>query len=71
MSRGPYRHTPRLHVDTTTHQVGDAVHVGSTRWLIRSIQGDQVVLEASSAVAGIIWKTTLTNLPTPTKETNR
>ena len=68
MSRGPYRHAPRLRVDKNKHQVGDALHVGATRWLIRQIAGDEVVLEASSAPAGIIWRTTLSNLPAPIKE---
>lgn len=71
MSRGPYRRAPRLHVDKTAHRVGDAVHVGSTRWLIRSIAGHDVTLEASNTAAGIIWRTTLDKLPDPIKETNR
>lgn len=49
---------------------GDAVTVGSTRWLIRSIVGDEVTLEASNAPAGIIWHTTLDKLPERKKETN-
>jgi hypothetical protein len=44
--------------------VGDAVTVGQVTWLIRSIRGDAVVLEASSAPAGIVWTTTLDHLPT-------
>lgn len=50
-------------------EVGDALTIGSARWLIRSIDGDQVVLEASSAPAGIVWTTTLDKLPEPIKET--
>lgn len=48
---------------------GDAVTVGSTRWLIRTIRGVDVVLEASNAPAGIVWNTTLDKLPTRMKET--
>lgn len=48
-------------------KVGDSVMVGAARWLIRTIVGEQVELEASSVTAGIWWRTTLDNLPT--KET--
>lgn len=58
---------PRPVLTVPAYQAGDAVYVGSTRWLIRSITGDQVVLEASSAPAGIVWTTTLDNLPSRTK----
>lgn len=58
MSRGPYRRAPRRHIETT----------GATRWLIQQITGQDVVLEATNTLAGIIWRTTLSNLPDPTKE---
>ncbi len=44
-------------------QVGDIVYTGGTRWIIRILDGEQVELEASSAPAGIWWRTTLANLP--------
>lgn len=50
------------------HHVGDTLTVGSTRWIIRSIDDQDVVLEASSASPGIVWRTTLDRLPDPIKE---
>lgn len=45
-------------------QIGDLVIVGSTRWVIRIIQGEKVELEATSITAGgIWWRTTLDRLP--------
>lgn len=66
MSRGT---APRPLQVELSYMAGDAVTVGSTRWLIRSIQGDDVVLEASNTPAGIVWTTTLDKLPTRMKET--
>ncbi|WP_309129461.1 hypothetical protein [Microbacterium sp.] len=63
------RTLPPRPVIALRHEVGDVLTVGSTRWLIRSIHDDKVVLEASSAPAGIVWTTTLDNLPEPMKET--
>lgn len=60
---------PRTVAPTRRHHVGDLLTLGSTRWLIRSIAGDQVVLEAANTAAGIIWTTTLDNLPDPRQET--
>lgn len=48
---------------TAAWAVGDVLHVGATRWIIRSILGERVELEASSAAAGIWWRTTFANLP--------
>lgn len=53
--------TPRRR--STAWEVGDVVYTGETRWIIRVITGDAVELEASSAAAGIWWRTTLANLP--------
>jgi hypothetical protein len=44
-------------------QVGDLVQLGSARWIIRTITGRDVELEASNAPSGIWWTTTLNNLP--------
>ncbi|MEJ1087036.1 hypothetical protein WDU99_01750 [Microbacterium sp. Mu-80] len=60
---------PRPITVEVAYQVDDLVQVGGTRWIIRHLDGDQVVLEASSAPAGIVWTTTLDNLPTRMKET--
>lgn len=68
MSRGPYRRAPRRHISEATHRVGDIITVGATRWLIQQITGKDVVLEATNTLAGIVWRTTLTNLPNPNKE---
>lgn len=51
--------------------VGDAVTLGAVRWTIRTIDGDQVVLEASNVQPGITWRTTLDRLPDPVKEQNQ
>ena len=48
---------------TAAWAVGDTMHVGATRWIIRSIIGENVELEASSAAAGIWWRTTIDRLP--------
>ncbi|QTV79462.1 ParB/RepB/Spo0J family partition protein [Microbacterium sp. NIBRBAC000506063] len=66
--RGPYKPRTRLHVDQTTHHEGDTVIVGAVRWIIRTITDQDVTLEASNASPGIIWRTTLNNLPDPVKE---
>lgn len=68
MTRGPYRRAPRRHIEETKHRVGDILIVGTVRWLIQTIAGDQVVLEAANTNPGIVWRTTLTNLPDPTKD---
>lgn len=68
MSRGPYRRAPRRHIATTQHQVGGTITVGAVRWLIKHIASQDVELEATNTLAGIIWRTTLSNLPDPTKE---
>lgn len=60
---------PRPVTVELAYAVGDVVQVGGTRWIIRTIDGDRVVLEASNAPAGIVWTTTLDKLPTRTKET--
>lgn len=67
MSPSPYKRKPRLKVDILTHQEGDVITVDSTRWIIRSIDGDQVYLEASASDSRIGWHTTLDKLPAPTK----
>lgn len=64
MSRGPYRRAPRRHITETRHRVG-GVPVGAVRWLIQELNGDDVVLEAANATPGIVWRTTLKNLPDP------
>lgn len=46
-----------------TRQVGDTITIGAVRWVIRSIQGDAVTLEAANVQPGITWHTTLDNLP--------
>jgi hypothetical protein len=48
---------------TTGWEVGDVVQLGSARWIIRTITGRQVELDASNAPGGIWWTTTLNNLP--------
>ena len=69
MSRSPYKDRPRLHVDTTKHELGDVVTVGNVRWAIRSIRDDHVTLEALNSSAGAsVWHTTLNRLPAPQKE---
>lgn len=70
MTRGPYRRAPRLHVKTAKHERGDVLLIGTVRWIIRTINGTNVTLEAANADPGITWHTTLSNLPAPTKETN-
>ena len=65
MSRGPYRRAPRRHITEARHRVGDIVPVGAVRWLIQELHGDDVVLEAANATPGIVWRTTLKNLPDP------
>lgn len=57
----PHKLAPR-------HRVDDTLTVGSTRWIIREINDQDVVLEATNASPGIIWRTTLDVLPEPTKE---
>lgn len=63
----PLTRPPRLKV-ALRHEEGDTLTVGSTRWIIRSIDGQDVVLEASNASPGIVWRTTLDRLPDPIKE---
>lgn len=59
----PYKRAPRLTVKAKTWTVDDVVHVGSTRWAIRVLNGDHVELEAMNVSPGIWWTTTLTQLP--------
>lgn len=63
----PYKRKPRLRVAIDRHEVSDIVNVGQTRWAIREIDGQNVVLEAMNVSAGIIWRTTLNLLPDPVK----
>lgn len=65
MSRGPYRRAPRRHITEARHHRGDILTVGAVRWLIQEIHGDDVVLEAANTTPGIVWRTTLQNLPEP------
>lgn len=60
---------PRPLTVELTYAIEDVVQVGGTRWIIRQLDGEHVVLEASNAPAGIIWTTTLDKLPTRMKET--
>lgn len=69
MSPSPYQRAPRLKVNTTGHKIGDVITVGSTRWVIRTLLDQNATLEALNANSGIIWHTTLNNLPDPIKET--
>ncbi len=48
---------------TAEWTVGDLVQVGSARWIIRTLRGENVELEASNAPAGIWWRTTLDRIP--------
>jgi hypothetical protein len=54
---------PRALTGRRVYAPGEAVHVGSTRWIIRTIIGDRVELEAGNTPAGIWWRTTLDRLP--------
>lgn len=67
MNLSPYKRRPRLHVDQTKHQEGDVIPLGTKRWLITSIRGQQVSLTAANADPAIHWHTTLDKLPAPTK----
>ncbi len=49
---------------TPNWSVGDVVMDGRVRWIIRTIVRRKVELEASNAMCGIWWHTTLDNLPT-------
>ncbi|WP_345750091.1 hypothetical protein [Microbacterium rhizophilus] len=44
-------------------RIGDLVVLGSTRWVIRTLVGEQVELEATNTPTGIWWTTTLDKLP--------
>ena len=59
----PYKRPTKLDVDDSARQVGDALMVGSTRWVIRTINGQAVELEAANVSPGIWWSTTLDRLP--------
>lgn len=63
----PLTRPPRPSI-TPRHHAGGTVTVGSTRWIIRAIFDQDVVLEASNASPGIIWRTTLDRLPDPIQE---
>ncbi|MGN6693886.1 MAG: hypothetical protein ACTHN0_06880 [Aquihabitans sp.] len=62
--RGPYRKPTRRTVKDPAWWIGDVVQVGGTRWIIRSIRGDDVVLRASNTSNHKVrWTTTLDRLP--------
>ena len=61
--KSPYKRAPRVKIRVTTYVVDDVVQVGSTRWIIRSLRGVDVVLEAANVSPGIRWATTLDRLP--------
>ena len=63
----PLTRPPRIAI-ARRHEEGDTLTVGSTRWIIREIRDQDVVLEASNASPGIVWRTTLDRLPDPIKE---
>jgi hypothetical protein len=44
-------------------EIGDVVEDGGYRWIIRTITGTAVELEAASASPGIWWNTLLSLLP--------
>jgi hypothetical protein len=48
---------------TAEWEVGDTVNLGRVRWIIRTITGDGVELEASNTPTRIWWTTTLGMLP--------
>lgn len=61
---GPYRRRKKLTVTERKWRPGDVVQVSGTRWIIQTLKGQQVALEASSSTAKrILWSTTLDNLP--------
>jgi hypothetical protein len=62
-TRSPYKRPTKLEVDDNARRVGDTIMVGSTRWVIRTITGEAVELEASNVSPGIWWSTTLDHLP--------
>lgn len=44
-------------------EIGDVLHDGGIRWIIRTVTGTTVELEAASASPGIWWNTFLHLLP--------
>lgn len=62
-TRSPYKRRAKLTVRLDQWQVNDIVHVGTTRWIIRILDGQNVELEASNTSPGIWWRTTLDHLP--------
>lgn len=69
MSRSPYRRPSKLDVNIVGHRIGDVITLGRRRWIVRSIHGENVHLEAANSETYIGWDTTLDKLPAPTKET--
>ena len=69
MSPSPYRRPSKLDVTIAEHRIGDIITLGRRWWIIRSIDGQNVHLEAANSETYIGWDTTLDMLPEPTKET--
>lgn len=62
--RGPYRKPSKQDVSLKTWAVGDVVTVGSRRWIIRRLSGEDVLLASSNTSNHkVTWTTTLTRLP--------
>lgn len=61
--KSPYKRAPKLTVTEHSWKVNDIVLVGSTRWIIRAVNGEHVELEAANVSPGIWWSTTVAQLP--------
>lgn len=65
MNRGPYRKPSKLTVKEKTWQRGDVVQTGRSRWIIRTLTQERVILHLSNNpnTKKAVWTTTLDRLP--------
>lgn len=64
MIRGPYRKPKKLTVKDAQWQKRDVVQVNGTRWIIRELNGNYVILHASNTLNyAVVWTTTINLLP--------